>query len=96
VNQQIDTDGQLHDVAPAHERLRLFMPAPTQIAGQTSMTIPTEEAAMHDDAKRLSELGEDHGLSVDPADIEAALEREDLARSPSEGGTDSGDDTSGH
>ena len=68
MNQQIDTDGQLHDLAGAHERLQLFTPAPTQIAGQMSMTIPTEGPAIHDDAKRAGKPGEDHGLENDPAD----------------------------
>jgi len=32
--QQLDTDDSLHDIAPEHERLRLFEPD-TQLAGQT-------------------------------------------------------------
>jgi hypothetical protein len=32
--QQLDTDGRLHDIAPEHERLRLFEPD-VQLPGQT-------------------------------------------------------------
>jgi hypothetical protein len=39
VNQQLDVDGQLHDLAPTHERLRLFEPAPAQLTGQTHMEL---------------------------------------------------------
>jgi hypothetical protein len=42
-SQQIDLDGRLHDVAPQHERLRLFSPAPTQLAGQTYLNTDNEE-----------------------------------------------------
>jgi hypothetical protein len=44
--QQLDIDGQLHDLAPTHERLRLFEPAPAEIAGQTHMDT-TERKAGH-------------------------------------------------
>jgi hypothetical protein len=32
--QQLDTEGRLHDIAPEHERLRLFEPD-VQLPGQT-------------------------------------------------------------
>lgn len=34
---QLDIDGNAHEIAPAHERMRLFEPAPAQLPGQTSM-----------------------------------------------------------
>lgn len=34
---QLDMDGRAHELAPEHERLRLFVPAPTQLPGQTYM-----------------------------------------------------------
>jgi hypothetical protein len=33
--QQLDVDGQPHDLAPQSERMRLFEPAPAQLPGQT-------------------------------------------------------------
>jgi hypothetical protein len=44
--QQIDLDGQLHDLAPQTERMRLFNPAPTQLAGQTYIDTDREAGAM--------------------------------------------------
>lgn len=45
--QQLDLDGGLHDLAPQTRQERLFEPAPTQLAGQTSMAAeaapPTNE-----------------------------------------------------
>jgi hypothetical protein len=40
--QQLDTDGQLHDIEPEHERMRLFDPD-VQLPGQTRL-------ALNDDA----------------------------------------------
>jgi hypothetical protein len=37
--QQLDTDGRLHDIAPAVERLRLFEPAPEQMPEQASLDL---------------------------------------------------------
>jgi hypothetical protein len=34
---QLDLNGDAHELAPAHERLRLFEPAPAQLEGQTDM-----------------------------------------------------------
>ncbi len=39
VEQQIDLDGGLHDIAPQNERMRLFEPAPAQLQGQTFMQL---------------------------------------------------------
>lgn len=36
---QLDLDGRAHEIAPAHERPRLFEPAPTQLAGQQGLSI---------------------------------------------------------
>ncbi len=37
--QQLDLDGQLHDIAPHSERLRLFDPVPAQLEGQTYLDL---------------------------------------------------------
>lgn len=66
MNQQIDTDGQLHDLAPAHERLRLFEPAPTQLAGQMCMDTTNGREAMSTESPT-----DVHGEPV-PATIAAA------------------------
>jgi hypothetical protein len=42
--QQLDTHGRLHDIAPEHERLRLFEPD-VQVPGQTSLEPDAEERA---------------------------------------------------
>lgn len=34
---QLDLDGQAHEIAPEHETMRLFEPAPPQLAGQTHL-----------------------------------------------------------
>lgn len=36
-DQQLDLDGHAHDLAPATERLKLFEPAPIQLAGQQDL-----------------------------------------------------------
>lgn len=41
--QQIDLDGQLHDLAPQSEAMRLFTPAPAPIAGQTRISEETNQ-----------------------------------------------------
>lgn len=41
--QQIDLDGQYHDLTPQNERMRLFEPAPAQLAGQTYLDTTNEE-----------------------------------------------------
>lgn len=53
--QQIDLDGGLHDVAPVHERLRLFAPAPAQLAGQTHLDTDNER---HDMNLTMQTVGE--------------------------------------
>lgn len=40
---QLDLDGRAHEIAPAHERLKLFEPAPTQLAGQQYLSIERDE-----------------------------------------------------
>jgi hypothetical protein len=45
VNQQLDVDGGAHDLAPAHKALRLFDPAPNQLAGQLFMSTDESTAA---------------------------------------------------
>lgn len=42
LDQQIDLDGGLHDVAPATAKLKLFEPAPNQLAGQQQMETTTQ------------------------------------------------------
>jgi hypothetical protein len=42
--QQLDLEGNLHDLAPQNERLRLFDPAPAQLPGQTYMHTDHEES----------------------------------------------------
>jgi hypothetical protein len=37
LNAQLDLDGQAHELAPQHERMRLFEPAPEQLDGQLGM-----------------------------------------------------------
>jgi hypothetical protein len=34
---QLDIDGRAHDIAPAHERMRLFEPAPNVPLGQSTL-----------------------------------------------------------
>jgi hypothetical protein len=34
---QLDIDGRAHDIAPAHERMRLFEPAPNVPPGQSTL-----------------------------------------------------------
>jgi hypothetical protein len=36
-DQQLGLDGELHDIAPGSERLRLFEPAPAQLPGQLAL-----------------------------------------------------------
>lgn len=40
---QLDLDGRFHDIAPQNERMRLFDPAPVQLAGQTFLDTDHEE-----------------------------------------------------
>jgi hypothetical protein len=37
--QKLDTNGRLHEIAPEHERLRLFEPAPERLPGQGSLEL---------------------------------------------------------
>jgi hypothetical protein len=37
--QQLDVEGNLHDLAAGVERLRLFEPAPAQLPGQTRLEL---------------------------------------------------------
>lgn len=39
---QLDLDGTAHEIAPETERMRLFTPAPAQLAGQTYMDTDNE------------------------------------------------------
>jgi hypothetical protein len=39
---QLDLDGTPHEIAHQTERMRLFEPAPTQLAGQTHLDLDTE------------------------------------------------------
>jgi hypothetical protein len=63
--QQLDMEGRLHDLPPAHEAPRLFTPAPIQLAGQldTSDTVcsgvnpPPEEADMSESESAPAEDG---------------------------------------
>lgn len=41
---QLDLDGRAHEIAPQTERMRLFEPAPTQLAGQTHLDTDESEA----------------------------------------------------
>ena len=43
--QQLDLEGQPHDVAPEVEGLRLFEPAPAQLPGQAWLEFDDEELA---------------------------------------------------
>jgi hypothetical protein len=51
-DQQLDLDGNAHDIAPRHERLKLFEPAPTQIEGQAY--IRDDELVRGDGSERAS------------------------------------------
>jgi hypothetical protein len=42
LDQQLDVDGALHDIPPHTAILRLFEPAPNQLAGQTYIDTPNE------------------------------------------------------
>jgi hypothetical protein len=44
LDQQLDIDGYLRDIAPEHERLRLFEPD-VQLPGQTWLELAYEECA---------------------------------------------------
>ncbi|HEV2924023.1 MAG TPA: hypothetical protein VGW98_08315 [Solirubrobacteraceae bacterium] len=39
---QLDLDGNLHEIAPQTERMRLFEPAPAQLPGQTHIDTDSE------------------------------------------------------
>ena len=41
-DQQLDLDGNAHDIVPEPERLRLFEPAPEQLEGQASLELDAE------------------------------------------------------
>jgi hypothetical protein len=41
-DQQLDLDGNAHDIAPEHERLKLFEPAPEQLEGQAWLELDVE------------------------------------------------------
>jgi hypothetical protein len=41
-DQQLHLDGTAHDIAPEHERLRLFEPEPEQLEGQASLELDAE------------------------------------------------------
>jgi hypothetical protein len=43
--QQLDVEGNLHDLAPEVERLRLFEPAPAPLPGQTWLQLDDDELA---------------------------------------------------
>jgi hypothetical protein len=44
---QLDLDGTPHEIAPQTERMRLFEPAPTQLAGQTYLEQTGEKERQH-------------------------------------------------
>jgi hypothetical protein len=44
LDQQLDLDGGLHDIGPQTAILRLFEPAPSQLAGQTHIETPNERS----------------------------------------------------
>jgi hypothetical protein len=43
-DQQLDPDGNLYDIAPQTEPMRLFEPAPAQLSGQTYIDTDSGDA----------------------------------------------------
>lgn len=85
---QLDLDGRAHEIAPQTERMRLFEPAPTQLAGQTHLdtdttgehTMPTKPTKQEDwqDAFPLSDPD---GLTPEQRGVIAEV-RDEIGREP--------------